>query len=47
MDRGWKDLLPNLEVKQVPGDHDTMVLEPNVQVMIHGLRSALNGVEQN
>jgi thioesterase domain-containing protein len=45
MDRGWKDFLPNLIVQQVPGNHDTMVLEPNVQVMIHELRTALNEAE--
>jgi thioesterase domain-containing protein/NAD(P)-dependent dehydrogenase (short-subunit alcohol dehydrogenase family)/aryl carrier-like protein len=44
VDRGWKDLLPNLDVCQVPGNHDTMVLEPNIQVMIHELRRALQGV---
>ena len=42
MDRGWKDFLPNLIVQQVLGDHDTMVLEPNVQVMIQELRTVLN-----
>ena len=43
IDRGWNGLLPNLVVRQVPGDHDTMVLEPNVQVMISELRIALEG----
>ena len=43
VDRGWKKLLPNLIVCQVPGNHDTMVLEPNVQVMINELRNVLNG----
>jgi thioesterase domain-containing protein len=25
--------MPNLSVHEVPGDHDSMVLEPNVRVM--------------
>ncbi len=37
---GWKGLLPKLEVEVVPGDHDTLILEPNVKV----LASKLDGL---
>jgi thioesterase domain-containing protein len=31
--QGWDELTPQLEVVEVPGDHDKLVLEPNVGVM--------------
>ncbi|MCV2864055.1 type I polyketide synthase [Albidovulum sediminicola] len=33
----------DLSVIEVPGDHDTMVLEPNVRVLVHKLREVLDG----
>ena len=38
---GWDELTPRLEVVEVPGDHDTLVYEPNVNVMTSHLRNAL------
>jgi acyl transferase domain-containing protein/thioesterase domain-containing protein/acyl carrier protein len=32
-DNDWGRWMPNLSVHEVPGDHDSMVLEPNVRVM--------------
>jgi len=36
-----------LEVIEVPGDHDSMVLEPNVRVMAARLRAVIARAEQN
>jgi thioesterase domain-containing protein len=32
-DNGWTPFVPELTVREVPGDHDSMVLEPNVRVL--------------
>ena len=32
-DNGWADLAPNLTVAITPGDHDSLVVEPNVEVL--------------
>src|SRR5262249_22280802 len=32
-DNGWGRYVPSVEVYEVPGDHDSMVLEPNVRVV--------------
>ena len=31
--QGWDDLTPSMEVVDVTGNHDTLVLEPHVGVM--------------
>lgn len=36
---------PHLEVIEVPGDHDSMVLEPNVRVMAARLRTVISHAE--
>jgi thioesterase domain-containing protein len=36
---------PELEVVEVPGDHDSMVLEPNVRVLAGALRRAISEAE--
>ncbi|MFN4156887.1 MAG: type I polyketide synthase [Gemmobacter sp.] len=36
---------PALQVHEVPGDHDSMVLEPNVRVLAARLRAVIAGVE--
>jgi thioesterase domain-containing protein len=36
---------PGLEVIEVPGDHDSMVLEPNVRVMAAKLKSVIARAE--
>lgn len=38
---GWDELTPKLEVVEVPGDHDSLVYEPNVSVMTSHLREEL------
>jgi thioesterase domain-containing protein len=38
---GWQDLVPNLEIVEVPGGHDSLVLEPNVQILASHLARAL------
>lgn len=38
-DRGWGELLPQMKVIVVPGDHDSVVIEPNVQILASYLRS--------
>lgn len=32
-DNDWTRFIPSLQVMEVPGDHDSMVLEPNVRVL--------------
>lgn len=41
---GWDDLIPNLEIVEVPGGHDSLVLEPNVQVLITNLKRRIQQV---
>jgi acyl transferase domain-containing protein/thioesterase domain-containing protein/acyl carrier protein len=36
---------PALRVVEVPGDHDSMVLEPNVRVLASGMKAALSAAE--
>jgi acyl transferase domain-containing protein/thioesterase domain-containing protein len=40
-DNGWTSHMPQLRVIEVPGDHDSMVLEPNVRRMASVLREIL------
>jgi acyl transferase domain-containing protein/thioesterase domain-containing protein len=40
-DNGWGRYAETLEVIEVPGDHDTMVLDPNVRVLAKRLRARL------
>ena len=40
-DNGWTPYLRDLTVVETPGDHDSMVLEPNVRSMAARLREAL------
>jgi len=44
-DNGWTPWVASLDVTEMPGDHDSMVLEPNVRVMAARLRSLLAEVE--
>lgn len=41
---GWETLVPHAEIVRVPGNHDSLVYEPNVQVLISHLRQALRNV---
>jgi thioesterase domain-containing protein len=40
-DNDWTQFAPNIAVFEVPGDHDSMVLEPNVRVLAARIRSYL------
>lgn len=40
-DNGWTPWVDSIEVYEMPGDHDSMVLEPNVRVMAGRLREVL------
>jgi thioesterase domain-containing protein len=46
-DNLWSPFAPKLEVVEVPGDHDSMVLEPNVRVLAARMRSAILAAEAN
>lgn len=45
-DNGWRPLVNDLEIVEVPGDHDSMVLEPNVRVLANYLRQELKRAER-
>jgi acyl transferase domain-containing protein/thioesterase domain-containing protein/acyl carrier protein len=40
-DNGWSPYVASLTVIEVPGNHDSMVLEPNVRVLTSALRKVL------
>jgi acyl transferase domain-containing protein len=40
-DNGWTPYIGKLSIIEVPGDHDSMVLEPNVRVLASHLRETL------
>lgn len=44
-DNGWGDFAPGLTVVESPGDHDSMVLEPNVRVLAETLRARLRAAD--
>lgn len=44
-DNDWTRWAPDLRVVEVPGDHDSMVLEPNVRVLAARLRACLDTAE--
>ena len=44
-DNGWTDWVEDLAVSEVPGTHDSMVLEPNVRVLASKLRVVLDQAE--
>ena len=46
-DNDWGDKLPSLQVIEVPGNHDSMVLEPNVRVMAARLRNEIEQAERD
>ncbi len=41
----WRPFAENLEVFEVPGDHDSMVLEPNVRVLAKVMKSVIATAE--
>jgi thioesterase domain-containing protein len=46
-DNGWQDYVAELLILQVPGDHDSMMLDPYVKVVGRYARSALLEAEKN
>jgi len=44
-DNDWTGHAPGIEVVEVPGDHDSMVLEPNVRVLAARLRRVIEAAE--
>jgi thioesterase domain-containing protein len=44
-DNGWAPFVRRVEVFEVPGDHDSMVLEPNVRVLAMRLRQCLEAAQ--
>jgi acyl transferase domain-containing protein/thioesterase domain-containing protein len=44
-DNDWGAYVGSLEVCEVPGDHDSMVLEPNVRVLVARLRDRIKRAE--
>jgi acyl transferase domain-containing protein/thioesterase domain-containing protein len=45
-DNGWTPFLSAFQIKVVPGDHDSMVLEPSVRVLATYMREALRTAGQ-
>jgi acyl transferase domain-containing protein/thioesterase domain-containing protein/aryl carrier-like protein len=45
-DNGWGPFAPRVDVVETPGDHDSMVLEPNVRILATRLRAALDDAEK-
>ena len=43
-DNGWTPYVKSMRVFEVPGDHDSMVLEPNVRVLVASLRREIAGL---
>jgi len=44
-DNDWGRWVPGVQVVEVPGDHDSMVLEPNVRVLAARMRSRVEAAE--
>lgn len=44
-DNDWSRFAPGLQVIEVPGDHDSMVLEPNVRVLAARMRAVIAEVD--
>jgi thioesterase domain-containing protein len=38
---GWGDVIKQLEIVEVPGDHETLMVEPNVAVLIRHLKELI------
>ncbi|MFY0597547.1 MAG: SDR family NAD(P)-dependent oxidoreductase [Cognatishimia sp.] len=45
-DNDWGQFVPDLHVTEVPGDHDSMVLEPNVRVLAAHIRKEIEKAER-
>jgi thioesterase domain-containing protein len=42
----WPGLAGDIEIHVVPGDHDTMLMEPNVAVLARTLDACLRRLQQ-
>lgn len=45
-DNGWTPYVPELSVVEVPGNHDSMVLEPNVRVLASNIQKRLRAAAE-
>lgn len=45
-DNGWGPFVSEVRVHEMPGDHDSMVLEPNVRVLARRLRQCIEAAEK-
>lgn len=45
-DNFWTPYAGSLQVLEVPGNHDNMVLEPNVRVLVSALRRVIDGLDR-
>lgn len=45
-DNGWRRHCQHVEIVNVPGDHDSMVLEPHVRVLAEAMRNAIQAAER-
>ena len=45
-DNGWGPYAERVDVTEVPGDHDRMVLEPAVRVLASNIRGKLEAVDE-
>ncbi|MFP4273864.1 MAG: type I polyketide synthase [Paracoccaceae bacterium] len=46
-DNDWRRFVPGIEVQEVPGDHDSMVLEPNARVLAARMKRAIETAERD
>lgn len=44
-DNGWTPYVRNLHVFEVPGNHDSMVLEPNVRVLVSSMKQYIENAD--
>lgn len=45
-DNDWTSWVARIEISEVPGNHDSMVLEPNVRILASELRNRIDAFEQ-
>ncbi|MEM7126667.1 MAG: amino acid adenylation domain-containing protein [Chloroflexota bacterium] len=41
-DRGWSKLIPGLTIQEVPGDHENLILEPNVKTLAEAFKQSID-----
>ncbi|MFK8004041.1 MAG: SDR family NAD(P)-dependent oxidoreductase [Polyangiales bacterium] len=46
-DNGWRPFVESVDIVEVPGDHDSMVLEPSVRVLARHIRGAIDDAESS